>query len=207
MLAQYFAEAVMRYCHDQRVAAKLWSEIEKHYTSKKRYYHTLAHLESLVTELWLLRDCIEDWDCILFSIAYHDIIYNTLNKDNEEKSAAFAAEQLRTISFPGQRIDRCVAQILATKSHAVSEDSDANLFTDSDLSVLGSDWDVYGQYARNIRKEYSFYPDLLYKPGRKKVLQHFLSMERIFKTEQFFSRFEDKARKNLLQEFETLSES
>jgi predicted metal-dependent HD superfamily phosphohydrolase len=207
MLAQYFAEAVMHYCHDQRVAAKLWSEIEKHYTSKKRYYHTLTHLENLVTELWSLRNCIEDWDCILFSIAYHDIIYNTLNKDNEEKSAAFAAEQLRTISFPGQRIDRCVAQILATKSHAVSEDSDANLFTDSDLSVLGSDWNVYDQYARNIRKEYSFYPDLLYKPGRKKVLQHFLSMERIFKTEQFFSRFEDKARKNLLQEFETLSES
>ena len=58
-----------------------------------------------------------------------------------------------------------------------------------------------------FEKNIPFYPDLLYKPGRKKVLQHFLSMERIFKTEQFFSRFEDKARKNLLQEFETLSES
>ncbi|HEY9046163.1 MAG TPA: hypothetical protein VIN08_09715 [Ohtaekwangia sp.] len=207
MLSQQFITTVARYHADDRVATKLWSEVEKHYTSGKRYYHTLTHLENLLQELWSLRDCIQNWDCIIFSIAYHDIVYNTLSKDNEEKSAAFAAERLKEISFPVQRIDQCTAQILATKSHTVSQDSDTNFFTDADLSILGADWEVYHEYTKNIRKEYSFYPDLLYKPGRKKVLEHFLSMSRIFKTEQFFSRFEENARKNLLQELQVFSKS
>jgi predicted metal-dependent HD superfamily phosphohydrolase len=41
------------------------------------------------------------------------------------------------------------------------------------------------------------YPDFLYRPGRRKVLQHFLDMERIFKTEEFASKFEKQARVNL----------
>ena len=204
MLAKEFAEAVSRYSRDTALAGKLWDEIEKSYTAKKRYYHNQSHLENLLKELTSIKEFIEDWDCIIFSIAYHDIVYNTLQKDNEEQSAALAEQRLREVTFPSERIHKCVQQILATKGHTISDIQDTNFFTDADLSILGASWEVYETYFRNIRKEYSYYPDLLYKPGRKKVLQHFLSMDKIFKTDKFFSRYEEQARKNLSAELEKL---
>ena len=59
-------------------------------------------------------------------------------------------------------------------------------------------------YLKNVRKEYSLYPNLVYNPGRKKVLQHFVEMEKIFKTEYFFEKFEAQAKENLKQELEQL---
>lgn len=204
MLAKEFAEAVSRYSNDTVLAGKLWGEIEKSYTAKKRYYHNQSHLENLLKELTSIKESIEDWDCTIFSIAYHDIVYNTLQKDNEEQSAAMAEQRLAEIAFPAQRISKCAEQILATKGHTISNNQDINFFTDADLSILGASWEVYETYFKNIRKEYSYYPDLLYKPGRKKVLQYFLSMDKIFKTDKFFSRYEEQARKNLLAELERL---
>jgi predicted metal-dependent HD superfamily phosphohydrolase len=204
MLAKEFAEAVSHYCNDTVLAGKLWDEIEKSYTAKKRYYHNQSHLENLLKELTSIKGSVEDWDCIVFSIVYHDIVYNTLQKDNEEQSAALAEQRLAEIAFPAHRITKCAQQILATKGHTISDNQDTNLFTDADLSILGAPWEVYETYFKNIRKEYSYYPDLLYKPGRKKVLQHFLSMDKIFKTDKFFSRYEEQARKNLLAELEWL---
>ena len=204
MLAKEFAEAVSRYSRDTALAGKLWDEIEKSYAAKKRYYHNQSHLENLLKELTSIKEFIEDWDCIIFSIAYHDIVYNTLQKDNEEQSAALAEQRLREVTFPSERINKCVQQILATKGHTISDIQDTNFFTDADLSILGASWEVYETYFRNIRKEYSYYPDLLYKPGRKKVLQHFLSMDKIFKTDKFFSRYEEQARENLSAELEQL---
>jgi predicted metal-dependent HD superfamily phosphohydrolase len=90
--------------------------------------------------------------------------------------------------------------ILATKSHAASVNRDIDLFTDADLSVLGAAPETYAQYAAGVRKEYSMYPDLHYKPGRRKVLKHFLEMDRIFKTDEFFQLYEKQARENLLHE-------
>jgi predicted metal-dependent HD superfamily phosphohydrolase len=55
-----------------------------------------------------------------------------------------------------------------------------------------------------VRREYSIYPDLLYKPGRKKVLQHFLNMEHIFKTIHFYTLYEQNARNNLNREIAEL---
>jgi len=59
-------------------------------------------------------------------------------------------------------------------------------------------------YYKNARKEYAIFPDFVYKPGRKKVLLHFLAMERIFKTDYFFHKFEMQAKQNLQKELEML---
>lgn len=75
-----------------------------------------------------------------------------------------------------------------------------NYLLDVDLSVLGKDTQTYLGYTKQIRKEYSIYPDFLYNLGRKKVLQHFLELENIFKTEDFRDKYESQARKNI--EFE-----
>ena len=57
---------------------------------------------------------------------------------------------------------------------------------------------------KNIRKEYAIYPDMLYNPGRKKVLQHFLTMDTIYKTAVYRDRYEQKAKENLQRELELI---
>jgi predicted metal-dependent HD superfamily phosphohydrolase len=89
---------------------------------------------------------------------------------------------------------------MATKGHAISEDADTNYFTDADLAILGSNNDEYLQYVKSIRKEYKFYPDFVYNPGRKKVLEHFIQMPRIYKTDYFYNKYEEPARKNIIDE-------
>lgn len=205
MLKQAFIQIVQQYTGNDQLPGKLWAEIEQKYSGKKRHYHTLAHLENLFTQLFACKDVIEDWDIIIFSLCYHDIVYNVLKHDNEEKSAVFAEARLKSIGVPSSKIENCTAQIIATKTHTISADPDTNLFTDADLSILGEPWTAYKTYCTQVRKEYVVYPDMLYKPGRKKVLQHFLQMERIYKTEYFFNKFEREARENLLTEIEELT--
>ena len=204
MLKETFIGLLTNYTDNDSLTNELWTEIEKNYTSKKRHYHTLQHLDNLLKQLTEVKDEIQNWNAILFTLYYHDIIYNSLKSDNEEKSAGLAEKRLKQISVSIETIELCINQILATKSHLKSTDSDTNYFTDADLSVLGQNWETYSLYYKNVRKEYSIYPDLVYNPGRKKVLKYFLSMNRIYKTDFFFCKFETQAKRNLTNELNLL---
>ncbi len=203
-LKELFEGLAGKYSDDPYQVEELWTEIEELYSGEKRHYHTLTHLENLLVELEKARENILDWDAVLFALFYHDVIYNTLNGDNEEQSAELAVERMKTLGVQEERVMKCRAHILATKKHEVASDNDTNLFTDADLSILGKDWETYSEYCRDVRLEYSIYPDFVYKPGRKNVLTHFLQMERIFKTEHFFNLYEKQARFNMQRELEEL---
>lgn len=201
MLKRIFTDLTGKYS-DKDLSGKLWNEIVINYCDAGRYYHTLDHIEDMYGELLAVKDEIEDWDIILFSLFYHDIVYNTKRMDNESESALIAKERLQMLGVADDRISRCVLHILATKGHTVSIDNDTNLFTDADLSVLGRDAKAYQVYSRQIRKEYFVYPDDVYRAGRQKFMNHFLSMERIYKTDYFCGRYEEQARGNLSGEIE-----
>ena len=96
-------------------------------------------------------------------------------------------------------------QIEATKKHKLTDDSDTNFLLDLDLSILGSSSNQYKRYRENIKKEYYMYPGFMYRKGRKKVLEHFLNLDSIFKTEFFKKEYEKRARKNLKLELKELS--
>ena len=203
MLQQIFIDLTQRYTSDIRLSEKLWEEIETNYSNKNRHYHNLSHIENLFNQLASVRGQIEDWDTILFSMFYHDIIYKATSSENEGKSAEFTKNRLQLLAFPTENINKCIYQILETKGHSVSDENDTNLFTDADLSILGHSWEAYSEYFTQVRREYAIYPDFMYNPGRKKVLNHFLKMERIFKTNLFYEKFENQARQNLMEELKT----
>lgn len=188
----------------QSLMDRLWNEISSRYSRHGRYYHNLSHLDKLGEELIPVQKWIQDWQTVVFSIAWHDVVYNTLRQDNEEKSARFASDQLAELGIASSKKEKCEQQILATKSHRSSDDMDTNYFTDADLSILGYDISSYMEYARQIRKEYRFYPDIIYKAGRRKVLEKFLDMETIFKTDHFRNKFEEQARTNLSAELKRI---
>ncbi|MFT5149999.1 MAG: putative metal-dependent HD superfamily phosphohydrolase [Flavobacteriales bacterium] len=204
MLKQTFVNLIEKYISNQDLLDELWNELESNYSHKKRFYHSLDHLENILKSLLDIKTEIKNWDCILFTLFYHDIIYKAHKSNNEEKSAELAEKRMRQISVSIDMIKLCTEQILATKSHDSSNNIDTNYFTDADLSILGKGWESYETYYKNVRKEYSIYPDLVYNPGRRKVLNHFLSMDRIFKTEHFYAKYESNAKENLEKELTIL---
>lgn len=195
---------ISSYTSNEELIESLWSEIETAYTEPHRHYHTLQHLDNLLLQLQVIKHEIQDWNTCLFTLFYHDAIYDPQQADNEEQSAKLAKERMTQLGLPKAQIDLCEAQILATKTHHFSTNSDTNYFTDADLSILGQSWENYQTYFHQVRQEYSIYPDAIYQAGRQKVLEHFLAMERIFKTDVFFTQFEIKAKENIKLELLSL---
>ena len=199
-----FLQLFSNYSTQKQYALECWQEIEQHYSSFGRYYHTLEHLEMMFKELNSVQSHIQNVDSIRFSIYYHDIIYNPLRKNNEERSALVLEKRLTKTSF--NRIKVSMAQILATKQHNHSSDADTNYLLDMDLSILGKPTNEYEEYTKLVRKEYFMYPDFLYRKGRRKVLNYFLNKPLIFKTDVLNNKYESQARVNLRKELDTLNE-
>lgn len=143
MLKETFINLLANYTENESLKNELWTEIEKNYSNDQRHYHTLLHLQNLLQQLIEVKSEIHNWETVLFTLFYHDIVYVSVNSDNEEKSAELAEKRLKQISLTTDTIDSCKSQILATKSHTISADSDTNYFTDADLSILGQNWETY----------------------------------------------------------------
>ncbi|QNR25473.1 HD domain-containing protein [Croceimicrobium hydrocarbonivorans] len=193
-------QLVARYSSEEQLIEDLWLEIEKAHSSPKRHYHNLEHLQYMLKLALKFQQSIQDLDTLLFSIFYHDFVYQATKSDNEERSAEVATQRLQKLSLANSKIQNCQAQILATKSHENIGDKDCDFLLDFDLAILGDEPAVYESYCQKIRKEYSIYPNYLYRKGRKKVLEHFLAMEWIFKTAEFRDSHEKQARQNLKME-------
>jgi predicted metal-dependent HD superfamily phosphohydrolase len=176
-----------------------YRELLARYGEPHRRYHTVAHLRhfldvanQLVPERW--RDAE-----FLFAALMHDIVYDTSRNDNEERSAELARQWMDS--------DAVVQLILATKQHNPLPGrlhQPSMYFLDCDMAILGTPQEVYDQYARAIREEYSNYDDAMYKAGRKQFLQRTLDRQRIFLTEEFCAAFEQSARENLQFEVQLL---
>ena len=194
-----------KYCNTT-LAEELWTEIETNYTNKTRHYHNLTHIYNMLLQAETYKTEIKDLDALQFAIWYHDIVYKSSKKDNEEKSALLTEKRLKSINFDLKRIENIKKLIISTKKHELdlNKNQDNAYLLDLDLSILGSDWDTYQKYISNIRKEYKIYPDFLYNPGRKKVLKHFLDRKTLYFTYSFRDQYEIQARENLKKEIELL---
>ncbi len=112
----------------------------------------------------------------------------------------------KPLQIDQKKIESCVNLIISTKKHEVinAQDEDNAYLLDWDLAILGSSWKWYKDYTEKIRKEYSMFPDFMYKKGRKNVLQHFLTRPRIYYTEKYHHLWEANARNNLQKELDLL---
>lgn len=192
------------YSDNRETIEKLWLEILAYYSADNRFYHNFRHLAYMLEKAESYKKGIADFDTFLFSIFYHDIIYDINRQDNEYQSSVKAMECLTKLGVGQQQISKCMQQILATMDHEKRDDADTDLFTDIDLSILGEEWSVYEDYCQKIRQEYNIYPDSVYNAGRIIVLKHFLNMEKIFKTLEFHGSHESRARVNLQKELDLL---
>jgi len=201
-LKERFSELVSHYSKDETLINSLWNTIDMKYNEKHRAYHNLNHLKEIFSYYDSYIDKIESPDIMSFSIFYHDVIYNIWKKDNEEKSADFAIEKLSSI-LKEDHLQEIHQQIIATKTHE-GFDSDTHFLLDFDLAILGQSETVYKTYTENIRKEYKLIPGFMYKKGRIKVLEHFITKPSIYKTDAFIALYEKQAKTNLSNELNFL---
>ena len=200
MLKNKFQTLCQNFTNSHNLVNTLWQEIEKRHTESTRHYHTLKHLEQFYTELPKL-DAVTE-----FAIFYHDIVYDASRNDNEEQSALLCEKQLTLLSVNSELIQETVQLIIETKTHEPSSKRNA-LFLDADLAIVGASTEVYGEYTQNVRREYAIYGNDVYNEGRKKVLMHFLEKKRIYMSDYFYEKYEQKARRNLESKFLSLSKN
>ena len=195
-----------KYSEDQQLIDRFWQDIIAAYTGKKRHYHNASHIYNMLLQAEEIKDNIVDLDALRFAIWYHDIVYKSTKSDNEEQSAVFAEKCLKYFNIEEKRVKTISDLIISTKKHQILcfQNEDNSYLLDLDLSVLGTDWTTYKTYCNNIRKEYSIYPNFMYNKGRKKVLQQFLERETLYFSKYFKSKFEVKARENLIKELDVL---
>lgn len=188
-------------------AAGGWLDVlTGHYSAGDRHYHNLRHVAEMLRLLEQFEASVVDYDAIRFAVWFHDAVYDTRGKTNEEESAALAARALDELGVPPERAGAVRRLILATKRHEAVEDlPDVGLFLDADLSILGAPAETYSAYSDAIRREYSWVPDDAYREGRLKVLTNFLGRARLYFTEPLAERFETRARRNLSGEVRTLT--
>jgi len=182
-----------------------FEQLVTRYNEPPRYYHTLGHIESCLGFLDQVAAKISDPFSIEVAIWFHDVIYDPLRADNEAASAEYAQSFLAEIGIAPPQITKIVQLIHLTKHPATPETDDEKYLLDIDLAILGAEPELYEQYTQQIRQEYSFVPIDNYRAGRAALLQKFLEKERIFATDYFYDRCEERARANLSTEIEQLS--
>jgi len=184
-------------------------ELTALYRDGSRHYHSIEHIDALLALVEEYRPLLSDPQAVEAAIWFHDAIYNSQAKDNEERSADLAAHRL-TGKLEATRLDRIVTMILATAKHELPELKsaaalrDAELFLDMDMSILGAAADIFDRYEAAVRKEYAWVPEAAWVTGRRAVLRSFLDRPFIYLSVEFRDRFEAQARENISRSLSAL---
>ncbi|MEB3829526.1 HD domain-containing protein [Phormidium sp. CCY1219] len=190
-----------------KVGKKILFELVSTYCSKDRHYHNLGHVQRVLDMVEDLQPLAQDLTAIQFAAWFHDAIYDTTARDNEEKSAEYAEKCLTQLQIPRSTIDAVTRMILHTQHHQVAaHDIDSQILIDADLSILGAEDADYQFYANGIKREYSWVSDAEYCQGRMQVLQQLLQRDKIYYTKPMLERYEENARRNMLWEIGRLQE-
>ena len=88
---------------------------------------------------------------------------------------------------------------------ALTDSPDAQFLVDVDLWILAAPADRFDQYEAQIRREYSWVPEIEYRQKRSRLLQKFLDRPNIYLTANFHARFEQPARQNIRRSLQSLA--
>lgn len=166
---------------DRILMKEVFTHLVTAYSSPNRYYHNLEHIDRVLREIDLYCHRTQKLNIIQFAAWFHDAIYDSQAKDNEEKSAEYADRLLKLLTVPEEKIAIITRLILNTKRHqAYKNDLEAQILLDADLAILGTDAKEYQIYCDRIRQEYAWVSESKYSIERRKVLEQFLQRDRIY---------------------------
>lgn len=174
------------------------------YAEPHRAYHTQAHLTQVLTELDRFADLADHRREVELALWFHDAFYDTTAQDNERRSAEWAQMFLEELG-EADAAARVFDLVLATEHSARALEGDAALVVDLDLSILGQATDVYDRFELEVRREYEWVPQEVFRARRAAILQVFLERPAIYYHASLRERYEAPARANLRRALESLS--
>jgi predicted metal-dependent HD superfamily phosphohydrolase len=168
------------------------------YDEPHRAYHTARHIGACLRLLdeAAVTAAAEHVVEVEAALWFHDAVYDTRARDNEERSAELAVEALGGAGVADDVVARIAAHVRATKAH-VPESADGQLVIDIDLSILGEAPEVFARFEEEIRREYAWVEEAAYVAGRTAVLRGFAARPFIYGTPLFRERYEARARANV----------
>jgi predicted metal-dependent HD superfamily phosphohydrolase len=179
--------------------ASVHAELLSRYGEAHRAYHTLQHLHeclSLRQEIATPCDSPAEIDIALW---FHDAIYEPSRNDNEARSADWLDAVAAQAALEPDVRERLHALVMATRHSAMPATPDEAVLVDIDLAILGAPPERFAEYETQVRQEYGWVPEWLYRRKRREILAGFLAREAIYSTPECRQRFEDQARRNLTQ--------
>jgi predicted metal-dependent HD superfamily phosphohydrolase len=175
----------------------LMEELIAAYKEPQRHYHTLQHLTECIALLKGHVHLAEHAGEVEIALWFHDAVYDVKAKDNEEKSADWAVKSLHDAGITHDVIERVRALIMATCHSAKPENADQQLLVDVDLAILGASRTRFIEYEEQVRAEYAWVPDALFRSTRLRILNEFNARCPIYNTNMFRKLFENQAHDNM----------
>jgi predicted metal-dependent HD superfamily phosphohydrolase len=167
------------------------------WAAPQRRYHTQQHLRECLALFETVRALAERPGEVAIALWLHDAVYDTRRHDNEAESAAWAGRILRDAGAAPDVVDRVHALVMATRHSETPATADERLLVDIDLAILGADPARFAEYEQQIRDEYGFVPEALFREKRAEILRGFLARPALYATSAMAARFEAVARVNL----------
>lgn len=186
----------------------LAAELLARYREPQRRYHTLQHLSECLGHLEAVLDQVPDPAAIELALWFHDAVYELAGPgaasneqrgaaSNEQRSALWAHQALLAGGAPPALARQVHDLVMATRHDALPATPDQCWLVDIDLSILGAAPARFDEYERQVRDEYAFVPEELFRRKRAEVLAGFVARARIYSTPFFHDRLEAPARANL----------
>lgn len=173
------------------------------YGAPARHYHDAEHVGG-IWSTWLRLGGDPNDNAILWSAAYHDIVYEIGQPKgwNEEQSARRLISALARQADEGSPpalldFAEAIIMIKATDDHLSADHDRAKVFCDLDLAGLACPWDEFEDNSRRIRMEYASVSDEQFNAGRRAFWQHMLASPRIFRSGFVPDWWEERARENI----------
>ena len=182
----------------------LFGELIARYSEPHRKYHTVRHLDECFEKLEEIQAVAMHLGEIEIALWFHDALYEVKRHDNEAKSADWARAVSLEAGVAAAAADRARALVMVTAHNAVPADEDQRIVVDVDLSILGAPEERFDEYEVQIREEYAWVPEEMFRRKRREVLAGFLARQRIFGTAAFIDRYEARARANLARSIQAL---
>lgn len=182
----------------------VWRSLHDAYNEPWRAYHTFQHIEECLQLFARYRHLADKPLEVEFAIWLHDAVYQPKALDNEENSASWARALLLEGGIEDEIAFRVYELILATRHSQEPETDDERLLLDIDLGIFAASTERFAEYQRQIRREYVFVPEIIYRAKRAEVLNSFYNSPVIYHRAELREALEADARLNLRQALLTL---
>ena len=191
--------------HADGALADAFAALTARYSETHRHYHSARHIAECLAHFDTAQGLCEHEAEVELALWFHDAVYEPRAKDNEAKSAAWALRVMADAGLDTPVRDRVNALIMKTCHDALPDTQDEQVLVDIDLAILGADTARFEEYETQVRAEYGWVPEFLFRRTRRKILQSFLARPAIYSTAHFKIQREKKARDNLARSLSLLS--